>query len=447
MKFNFFLTNFNDDPWNFHLQIGDTNNDERTAEEQFELVHRIRKFLSQPGRSLIDEVLDCGFLPIFISFLGFKYNPKLQAEAAWALTNIASGNSQQTKRVVEAGAIPHLLKLLESSDLEVAEQSVWAMGNIIGDGPELRDVAIKSGAIPSLLSLVKPASDIPLSFLRNISWVLSNLCIHKIRPLQIQTVSEILPAFMKFLHHSDLKILNDSVWGLCFLTDYGFETIQLLIDFGFVPILVSLMGHRDEKIQKGVLRGVRNIVTSTNEHTQKVLDCYALDFIEDLVCSTNEYLRRESTWILSNIAAGNQRQIQMIYDRGLLPKIIENLRFCGIKIQSEAAWAILNITFGGSLNQIKGLIFEGAIEALCSLLGSRDLQAIRVSLEAITNILRRLIVYRPIVIALIEDCNGLREIEDLHVHADAEIHQIVHDIETFFHMGHQRKSSSGCRGI
>ncbi len=56
-------------------------------------------------------------------------------------------------------------------------------------------------------------------------------------------------------------------------------------------------------------------------------------------------------------------------------------------------------------------------------------------------------MYRPIVIALIEDCDGLREIEHLHVHADAEIHQMVHDIETFFHMGHQRKSSSGCRGI
>lgn len=45
----------------------------------------------------IDEVIYSGLIPDLVKYLGFFDDPELQLEAAWTLTNIASGNSNQVK--------------------------------------------------------------------------------------------------------------------------------------------------------------------------------------------------------------------------------------------------------------------------------------------------------------------------------------------------------------
>ncbi len=90
--------------------------------------------------------------------------------------------------VVDAGAVSQFVQLLSSEHMNVQEQAVWALGNIAGDGAPMRDLVIECGAVKPLLALVQDymsraaaaaaAGGDPnlLSFLRNVTWCLSNLC-------------------------------------------------------------------------------------------------------------------------------------------------------------------------------------------------------------------------------------------------------------------------------
>ncbi|KAM7277413.1 hypothetical protein ACFE04_019279 [Oxalis oulophora] len=411
--------------------------DDRNA--QLESTSQFRKLLSIERSPPINEVVQAGVVPRFVQFLARDDFPQLQFEAAWALTNIASGTSENTKVVIDHGAIPIFVRLLTSPSDDVREQAVWALGNVAGDSPKCRDFVLAQGALGQLLAQFNEHPK--LSMLRNATWTLSNFCRGKPQPSFEQT-KPALPALQHLIHSNDEEVLTDACWALSYLSDGTNDKIQAVIDANVCPRLVELLLHPAPSVLIPALRTVGNIVTGDDMQTQCIINYQALPCLLNLLASNcKKSIKKEACWTISNITAGNVGQIQAIIEAGIMTPLIQLLQSGEFEIKKEAAWGISNATSGGTHDQIKFMVSQGCIKPLCDLLICPDPRIVTVCLEGLENILKVGEAQKSLgnsgdvnlYAQMIDDAEGLEKIETLQSHDNNEIYEkSVKLLETYW---------------
>ena len=289
--------------------LSQTNIDDATL---LETVRGFRKILSVEYNPPVEEVLASGVLPAFVQMLQLNDKPKIQFEAAWALTNIAS--TDETKAIVDAGAVPHFAQLLSSPDPEVREQCAWCLGNVAGDSPALRDVVLSSGAMqPLLQNIAHPANK---SLYNNCIWALSNFCRGKPQP-NLSHVSPAVPILEQILRSpsSDNGAKTNALWALSFISDGDDDRIQAVIDSGVLDVIIAILGG-EPNLATPALRMVGNLVSGNDDQTQAVIDAGLMFQMETLLNSSKRMIRKEACWVLRNtvpkLPKGGMQRVSVI---------------------------------------------------------------------------------------------------------------------------------------
>ncbi len=403
------------------------------AQEHANAAASLRIMLSVALDPPVQAVIDANIIPRLVEFLHDDSNESLQFEAAWALTNIASGTPDQARVVIDNGAVPEFTRLLASANLEIREQALWALGNIVGESPQYRDFILQHEVVQPLLAFANDEA-LTMAMLRTATWVLSNLCRGKPQP-PFDIMKPTLPTLARIVLVQDDAVREDACWALSYLSDGSNDRIHDVIDTGVVPYIVELLTHSNVDVQTPAIRTVGTIVTGDELQTQLVIDSGALPHLLTLLSSDDKGVRKRACWTISNITAGTEGQIESVIAAGLVKPLVELMADAQFEIKREAAWAIVNILLGGTEAHVRCVAEMGAIPAVCDILDCGESRIISVALDGLEVILEvgaMDVEYGTPFYTVFEEAGGIEKLEMLQDNEDDNVYQKAAAILTRF---------------
>ncbi|GLC57934.1 hypothetical protein PLESTB_001291300 [Pleodorina starrii] len=297
-----------------------------------------------------------------VGLLNSSMSVKGQEKAAKSLMTLASNDDANQVAIAQAGGIPPLVKLLNSSDTGVQEQAAGALGVLAGN--DANQVAIaQAGGIPPLVKLLN-SSDTGVQ--EQAAGALGVLAGNDANQVAIAQAGGI-PPLVKLLNSSDTGLQKRAAWALAYLADKDANRVAIA-QAGGIPPLVKLLDSSDTGVQKQAAQALAYLAYK-DANQVAIAQASGIPPLVKLLNSSDTGLQKRAAWALAYLADKDANRVA-IAEAGGIPPLLMLLDSSDTGVQEQAARALANLAYKGA-NQV-AIAQAGGIPPLVKLLDSSD---------------------------------------------------------------------------
>lgn len=247
------------------------------------------------------------------------------------------------QQLVNAGAIPVLVQLLSSNDVDVQYYCTTALSNIAVDARNRKKLAqTETRLIQSLVLLMDSNSP---KVQCQAALALRNLASDEKYQLEIVKAKGLAP-LLRLLQSSYLPLILSAVACIRNISIHPLNESPI-IDAGFLRPLVELLGSQDnEEIQCHAISTLRNLAASSDRNKELVLQAGAVQKCKQLILDVPLSVQSEMTAAIAVLALSDELKKDLL-NLGVFDVLIPLTDSDSIEVQGNSAAALGNLSSKG----------------------------------------------------------------------------------------------------
>lgn len=262
------------------------------------------------------------------------------------------GADENRQQLVNAGAIPVLVQLLSSPDVDVQYYCTTALSNIAVDANNRKKLAqTEPKLVQSLVALMDSSSP---KVQCQAALALRNLASDEKYQLDIVRSHGLHP-LLRLLQSSYLPLILSAVACIRNISIHPMNESPI-IEAGFLKPLVDLLGSTDnEEIQCHAISTLRNLAASSDRNKALVLEAGAVQKCKQLVLDVPVAVQSEMTAAIAVLALSDELKTHLL-DLGVFDVLIPLTQSSSIEVQGNSAAALGNLSSKGMCSLFPNLI-------------------------------------------------------------------------------------------